>query len=46
VGAQGAAGTIYVSYRDQVTGDTVTLAVGNQAVAQHQQHAVREARFG
>jgi hypothetical protein len=46
VGAQGAAGTIYVSYRDEASGDRVTLAVGNAAVAEHQRHAVREARFG
>lgn len=46
VGTQGAAGTIYVSYRDTVSGDRVTLAVGNIAVGQQQEHAVREVRFG
>ena len=44
--AQGAAGTTYVTYRDDAGGGTLTVAVSNAAEQDGRLHAVYDARFG
>ncbi len=45
VAASGAAGTTYVTYRNDAGGGHLTLAVGNAAEQDGQRHAVYDARF-
>jgi hypothetical protein len=45
-GAEGAAGTIYVTYRDDARGGTLTVGVSNIALHDgHPAHSIRSARF-
>jgi hypothetical protein len=44
-GAEGAAGTIYVDYRNTVTGEKMTVGVANEASSNGQAHAVHSVRF-
>jgi hypothetical protein len=51
VGAEGAAGTVYVDYENTATGETMTLGVANEAVSNPDNewgtpHGVHSVKFG